>query len=97
MAFFLKSMHLYVLLQNLKIRIEQGQRSLVLSEQIVSFTVILQLVCLWECLFFVLEGHFGNMNTAIQIPYFMFYIPVTLGCMFNFSIIHFLTFLKMLV
>lgn len=37
---------LYVLLQNLKIRIEQGQRSLVLSEQIVSFTVILQLVCL---------------------------------------------------
>lgn len=37
---------LYVLLQNLKIRIEQGQRSLVLSEQIVSFTAILQLVCL---------------------------------------------------
>lgn len=23
--------------------------------------------------FFVLEGHFGNMNTAIQIPNFMFY------------------------
>lgn len=42
---FLKSMHLYVLLQNLKIRIEQGHRSLVLSEKIVPFTVILQLVC----------------------------------------------------
>lgn len=41
MAFFLKSMHLYVLLQNLTILIEQGQRSLVLSEQIVPFTVIL--------------------------------------------------------